>query len=128
MESLFCFAFVIVTNTTHKLFSLSCLIYLFFSPRFEPVGVPLSVHVYFYDDRFQGYLVRQEVQAVESKARETLEMWAVPQATLVLEKNLKEFERLKNLEVSTLWGFFFFLYKLSRSRKLQHEEDFLADI
>lgn len=75
---------------------------IFFSPRFEPVGVPLSVHVYFYDDRFQGYLVRQEVQAVESKARETLEMWAVPQATLVLEKNLKEFERLKNLEVSTL--------------------------
>lgn len=94
--------FVIVTNTAHKLFSLSCLIYLFFSPRFEPVGFPLSVHVYFYDDRFQGYLVRQEVQAVESKARETLEMWAVPQATLVLEKNLKEFERLKNLEVSTL--------------------------
>lgn len=85
------------------------------------------MHVYFYDDRFQGYLVRQEVQAVESKARETLEMWAVPQATLVLEKNLKEFERLKNLEVSTLWVFFF-LYKLSRSRKLQHEEDFLADI
>lgn len=66
------------------------------------------MHVYFYDDRFQGYLVRQEVQAVESKARETLEMWAVPQATLVLEKNLKEFERLKNLEVSTLWVFFFF--------------------
>uniref|UniRef100_A0AAX7TJF3 Xylosyltransferase 2 n=1 Tax=Astatotilapia calliptera TaxID=8154 RepID=A0AAX7TJF3_ASTCA len=71
--------------------------------RFEPVGVPLSVHVYFYDDRFQGYLVRQEVQAVESKARETLEMWAVPQATLVLEKNLKEFERLKNLEIGTEW-------------------------
>lgn len=67
------------------------------------------MHVYFYDDRFQGYLVRQEVQAVESKARETLEMWAVPQATLVLEKNLKEFERLKNLEVSTLWVFFFFV-------------------
>ncbi|XP_031588473.1 xylosyltransferase 2 isoform X1 [Oreochromis aureus] len=71
--------------------------------RFEPVGFPLSVHVYFYDDRFQGYLVRQEVQAVESKARETLEMWAVPQATLVLEKNLKEFERLKNLEIGTEW-------------------------
>lgn len=68
--------------------------------RFEPVGFPLSVHVYFYDDRFQGYLVRQEVQAIGSKVRETLEMWAVPQATLVLETNLKEFERLKNLEVS----------------------------
>uniref|UniRef100_A0A8D0CNY3 Xylosyltransferase 2 n=1 Tax=Sander lucioperca TaxID=283035 RepID=A0A8D0CNY3_SANLU len=68
--------------------------------RFEPVGYPLSVHMYFYDDRFQGYLMRQEVQAVGSKVRETLEMWAVPQATLVLETNLKEFERLKNLEVS----------------------------
>ena len=72
--------------------------------RFEPVGYPLSVHLYFYDDRFQGYVVRQETQAVGSKVRETLEMWAVPQASFVLEKNLKEFERLKNLEVSALWG------------------------
>ncbi|XP_062295183.1 xylosyltransferase 2 isoform X2 [Scomber scombrus] len=73
------------------------------SCRFEPVGFPLSVHVYFYDDRFQGYLVRQEVQAVGSKVKETVEMWAVPQATLVLEKNLKEFERLKSLEIGTEW-------------------------
>ncbi|XP_071060182.1 xylosyltransferase 2 isoform X2 [Pseudochaenichthys georgianus] len=71
--------------------------------RFEPVGYPLSVHVYFYDDRFQGYLIRQEVQAAGSKVRETLEMWAVPQATLVLQSNLKEFERLKNLEIGTEW-------------------------
>lgn len=72
--------------------------------RFEPVGFPLSVHLYFYDDRFQGYLVRQEVQAVGSKLRETVEMWAVPQASFVLETNMKEFERLKNLEVSALCG------------------------
>lgn len=70
--------------------------------RFDPVGFPLSAHLYFYDDRFQGYLVRQEVQAVGSDAKETLEMWAVPQTTFVLEPNLKEFERLKNLEVSVL--------------------------
>lgn len=70
--------------------------------RFEPVGHPLSVHVYFYDDHFQGYLVRQEVQAPGSAARETLEVWAVPQAALTLETNLKEFERLKNLEVSVV--------------------------
>jgi len=67
--------------------------------RYEPIGYPASVHLYFYDDRFQGYLVRQDVQNVVSKVRETLEVWAVPQATLVLEPNLKEFERLKNLEV-----------------------------
>ncbi|KAM4536093.1 xylosyltransferase 2 [Fundulus diaphanus] len=71
--------------------------------RFEAVGLPLSVHLYFYDDRFQGYLVRQEVRAPESKRRETLELWAMPQATLVFETNLKEFERLKNLEVGTDW-------------------------
>lgn len=71
--------------------------------RFEPVGFPLSVHLYFYDDRFQGYLVRQEVQAVGSDVKETLEMWAVPQTTFILEPNLKEFERLKNLEVSVLF-------------------------
>ena len=68
--------------------------------RYEPIGYPVSVHLYFYDDRFQGYLVRQEVQSAGSGARETLEVWAVPQATLVLEPRLKEFERLKNLEVS----------------------------
>ncbi|XP_005807072.1 xylosyltransferase 2 [Xiphophorus maculatus] len=71
--------------------------------RFEPVGDPLSVHLYFYDDRFQGYLVRQDVRCVESKRRETLELWAMPQATLVFETNLKEFERLKNLEIGTDW-------------------------
>uniref|UniRef100_A0A4W6BQB0 Xylosyltransferase 2 n=1 Tax=Lates calcarifer TaxID=8187 RepID=A0A4W6BQB0_LATCA len=71
--------------------------------RFEPVGYPLSVHLYFYDDRFQGYLVRQEAQAVGSKVREMLEIWAVPQVSLVLETNLKEFERLKNLEIGTEW-------------------------
>lgn len=70
--------------------------------RLEPVGHPLSVHVYFYDDHFQGYLVRQEVRAPGSAARETLEVWAVPQATLILDANLKEFERLKNLEVSVV--------------------------
>lgn len=61
-----------------------------------PVGYPMSVHLYFYDDRFQGYLVRQEVK---SMASEMLEVWVVPQATLQLDSNLKEFERLKNLEV-----------------------------
>ncbi|XP_037545476.1 xylosyltransferase 2 [Nematolebias whitei] len=71
--------------------------------RFEPVGYPLSVHLYFYDDRFQGYLIRQEVQAAEAKDRGTLELWAVPQSALVLETNLKEFERLKNLEIGTEW-------------------------
>ncbi|KAM9844267.1 xylosyltransferase 2 [Aulostomus maculatus] len=71
--------------------------------RLDPVGFPLSVHLYFYDDRFQGYLVRQEVQAERSKVRETVEVWAVPQVSLVLETNLKEFERLKNLEIGTEW-------------------------
>ncbi|KAM4635806.1 xylosyltransferase 2 [Polymixia lowei] len=71
--------------------------------RYEPIGQPVSVHLYFYDDRFQGYLVRQEVQNLGSKVREIVEMWAVPQATLVLENNLKEFERLKNLEIGTEW-------------------------
>ncbi|KAG9264541.1 xylosyltransferase 2 [Astyanax mexicanus] len=71
--------------------------------RFEAVGYPVSVHVYFYDDRFQGYLIRQEVQSVVSGGREMLEVWAVPQATLQLESNLHEFERLKNLEVGTEW-------------------------
>ncbi|XP_051905109.1 xylosyltransferase 2 [Hippocampus zosterae] len=71
--------------------------------RFETIGYPSSVHLYFYDDRFQGYLIRQEVQAAGTKVKESIETWAVPQAALVLEKNLKEFERLKNIEIGTEW-------------------------
>ncbi|KAJ8283896.1 hypothetical protein COCON_G00027460 [Conger conger] len=71
--------------------------------RYEPIGYPLSVHLYFYDDRFQGYLVKQEVQLLGSQTRLTLEVWAVPQTTLQLESNLHEFERLKNLEVGIEW-------------------------
>lgn len=57
------------------------------------------MQLYFYDDRFQGYLVRQEVQNVVMRTKEVLEVWAVPQSTLQLESNLQEFERLKHLEV-----------------------------
>ncbi|KAL4657895.1 xylosyltransferase 2-like [Arapaima gigas] len=71
--------------------------------RYEPVGYPVSVHLYFYDDRFQGYLVRQEVQATETGVKEAVEVWALPQTTLQLESNLREFERLKNLEVGLDW-------------------------
>ncbi|KAM6904398.1 xylosyltransferase 2 [Xenentodon cancila] len=71
--------------------------------RFEPTDGPLSVHLYFYDDHFQGYLVRKEVQAVGSEDREIVEVWAVPQAMLIFETNLGEFERLKNLEIGTEW-------------------------
>ncbi|KAJ7989394.1 hypothetical protein DPEC_G00304090 [Dallia pectoralis] len=70
---------------------------------YEPVGYPVSVHLYFYDERFQGYLVRQEVQNVVSRAREIVEVWAVPQSTLQLDNTVREFERLKNLEVGTEW-------------------------
>ncbi len=70
-----------------------------FTHRFEPIGYPVSVHLYFYDDRFQGYLVRQEVQNGVTRSREMLEVWAVPKATLQLEHNLHEFERFKHLEV-----------------------------
>lgn len=69
------------------------------SHRFVPVGYPVSVLLYFYDDRFQGYLVRQEAKSMASGKKEMLEVWVVPQATLQLESNLNEFERLKNLEV-----------------------------
>ncbi|XP_053466185.1 xylosyltransferase 2 isoform X2 [Ictalurus furcatus] len=71
--------------------------------RFVPVGYPVSVLLYFYDDRFQGYLVRQEAKSMASGKKEMLEVWVVPQATLQLESNLNEFERLKNLEVGTEW-------------------------
>ncbi|XP_028674594.2 xylosyltransferase 2 isoform X1 [Erpetoichthys calabaricus] len=71
--------------------------------RFEPIGYPTAVHLYFFGDRFQGYLVMQEVQNVRTNRRETLEVWAMLDANLKLESSLREFERLKNLEVGTEW-------------------------
>ncbi|XP_005998331.1 xylosyltransferase 2 [Latimeria chalumnae] len=71
--------------------------------KYEPMGYPSSVHLYFYDDHFQGYLVMQEVQNMATGQTETLEVWAMPQGKMQLLNNGREFDRLQNIEVGTEW-------------------------
>ncbi|XP_041265178.1 xylosyltransferase 2 [Onychostruthus taczanowskii] len=71
--------------------------------RFEPRGFPSSVHLYFYDDRFQGYLVMQEVQNLATGQTESLEVWMMPQGALKLSGHGGQANRLQNLEVGTEW-------------------------
>jgi len=66
---------------------------------FEPRGFPSSVHLYFYDDRFQGYLVMQEVQNSATGRAESLEVWMMPQGALKLAGHGGQANRLQNLEV-----------------------------
>lgn len=68
--------------------------------RFEPRGFPSSVHLYFYDDRFQGYLVMQEVQNLATGQAESLEVWMMPQGALKLSGHGGQANRLQNLEVN----------------------------
>lgn len=68
--------------------------------RFEPRGFPSSVHLYFYDDRFQGYLVMQEVQNSATGQAESLEVWMMPQGALKLAGHGGQANRLQNLEVN----------------------------
>ncbi|KAM9045053.1 xylosyltransferase 2 isoform 2-T2 [Megaptera novaeangliae] len=71
--------------------------------RFEPRGLPSSVHLYFYDDHFQGYLVTQAVQPSAQGPAETLEMWLMPQGSLKLLGRSDQASRLQSLEVGTEW-------------------------
>lgn len=68
--------------------------------RFEPQGFPSSVHLHFYDDRFQGYLVMQEVQNSATGQAESLEVWMMPQGALKLAGHGGQANRLQNLEVN----------------------------
>ncbi|KAE8576814.1 hypothetical protein XENTR_v10004328 [Xenopus tropicalis] len=65
---------------------------------FTASGLPSSVELYFYDDHFQGYLVKQEVQSGE-----TLEIWMMPQGSLKLSEQGEAIGRIQGLEVGTEW-------------------------
>lgn len=58
------------------------------------------MHLYFYDDRFQGYLVMQEVQNLATGQAESLEVWMMPQGALKLASHGGQANRLQNLEVN----------------------------
>ncbi|XP_033827797.1 xylosyltransferase 1 [Periophthalmus magnuspinnatus] len=74
------------------------------SCRYFPMGHPISVHLYFQEDQFQGYLVRHHATNLATSKLETMETW------VALKKNFKmtlppssTFSRLQFAEVGTEW-------------------------
>ncbi|XP_043946423.1 xylosyltransferase 2 isoform X2 [Protopterus annectens] len=70
---------------------------------FQVAGYPLAVHLYFHNDRFQGYLLLQELQNMATGNAEIFEIWALPQGMLQLVNSGEKFERLQSLEVGIDW-------------------------
>ncbi|XP_053309306.1 xylosyltransferase 2 [Spea bombifrons] len=66
--------------------------------KFFASGFPSSAEIYFYDDRFQGYLITQKMESGE-----TLEIWMMPQGTLILAEQHGATSRIQNVEVGTEW-------------------------
>ncbi|XP_054634076.1 xylosyltransferase 1 [Dunckerocampus dactyliophorus] len=74
------------------------------SCRYFPMGHPVSVHLYFQSDQFQGYLVRHHATNLATSKLETMETWVAP------KKNFKSttppkstFSRLQFAEIGTEW-------------------------
>ncbi|KAG9468996.1 hypothetical protein GDO78_021443 [Eleutherodactylus coqui] len=65
---------------------------------FSADGFPSSVELYFYDDRFQGYLVTQKVHPSA-----TLEFWMMPRGSLRIVDQVGAASRIQSLEVGTEW-------------------------
>lgn len=74
---------------------------LFLSGRYFPMGHPVSVHLYFHSDQFQGYLVKHHATNLATSKLETLETWVSPKNNFKLTgAPSSTFSRLQFAEVS----------------------------
>ncbi|XP_041133745.1 xylosyltransferase 1-like isoform X2 [Polyodon spathula] len=73
------------------------------SCRYFPMGHPVSVHLYFLSDRFQGYLVRHHATNLATSKLETLETWVMPKKVFKIANPPRNFERLQFAEIGTDW-------------------------
>uniref|UniRef100_A0A6Q2YKG8 Xylosyltransferase 1 n=1 Tax=Esox lucius TaxID=8010 RepID=A0A6Q2YKG8_ESOLU len=71
--------------------------------RYVSRGYPVSVHLYFLSDVFQGYLVRQHVSNLATSQLETLETWVTPSNHFTLAPETSTLNRLQFAEVGTEW-------------------------
>lgn len=62
------------------------------------MGHPVSVHLYFHSDQFQGYLVKHHATNLATSKLETLETWVAPKSNFKLTGST--FSRLQFAEVS----------------------------
>lgn len=74
------------------------------------MGHPVSVHLYFQGDQFQGYLVKHHATNLATSKLETMETWVVPKKNFKLTSPpASTFSRLLFAEVSQHIGVYFSL-------------------
>ncbi|XP_075420669.1 xylosyltransferase 1 isoform X2 [Tenrec ecaudatus] len=73
------------------------------SCRYYPMGHPVSVHLYFLADRFQGFLVKHHATNLAVSKLETLETWVMPKKVFKVASPPSDFGRLQFSEVGTDW-------------------------
>ncbi|XP_072124911.1 xylosyltransferase 1 [Mobula birostris] len=71
--------------------------------RYYGMGHPISVHLYFYADRFQGYLLKHHATNLATSKLETLETWVMPRKMFKFSSPSSEFARLQFAEIGTEW-------------------------
>ncbi|KAJ7992014.1 hypothetical protein DPEC_G00274190 [Dallia pectoralis] len=71
--------------------------------RYISRGHPVSVHLYFLSDVFQGYLVRQHTSNLATSQLETIETWVTPSNHFTLALTTSTVNRLHFAAVGTDW-------------------------
>ncbi|XP_059411040.1 xylosyltransferase 1-like [Carassius carassius] len=73
------------------------------SCRYFAMGHPVSVHIYFLSDEFQGYLVKHHATNLATSKLETLETWVMPKQFFKFTNPPNTFNRLQSAEIGTDW-------------------------
>uniref|UniRef100_A0A667WXF3 Xylosyltransferase 1 n=1 Tax=Myripristis murdjan TaxID=586833 RepID=A0A667WXF3_9TELE len=73
------------------------------SCRYMAMGHPVSVHLYFLSDQFQGYLIHHMATNQGSAQLESLETWVTPRDPFTLAHTPHQTNRLQHLQVGTDW-------------------------
>ncbi|KAI4887242.1 hypothetical protein NFI96_027503 [Prochilodus magdalenae] len=71
--------------------------------RYFAMGHPVSVHIYFLADEFQGYLVKHHATNLATSKLETLETWVSPKKFFKFTNPPNSFSRLQFAEIGTDW-------------------------
>lgn len=110
--------------------------FLGFNSRYFPMGHPVSVHLYFQSDQFQGYLVQHHATNLATSKLETMETWVAPRRNFrFTSPSSSTFGRLQFAEVSQriwfVWHSVCFGFTLAQiwrkphktiSQQFQHQE------
>uniref|UniRef100_A0A4W6E093 Xylosyltransferase 1 n=1 Tax=Lates calcarifer TaxID=8187 RepID=A0A4W6E093_LATCA len=73
------------------------------SCRYMAMNHPVSVHLYFLSDQFQGYLVRHVATNRASTQLESLETWVTPRDHFTMASPPPPTNRLQHVQVGTDW-------------------------